>query len=179
MDKNIQDKIEEAQETINEMQSKLEELKRVAEKRSAPHFDKRKRDAYFFISTCGVTLSAVDEGLISTQNRYAAANYCHNQELMKKRAAEETLSRLIWREAEIANARLEGSLTYNFLYTIYYSPKNKKFKTLVLTPGEAPIPGAEAFLSVQDANTCIKNVVIPFAKSHPELGWELAEEEES
>lgn len=117
MDKNIQEKIEEVQSKINEMQDKLEELKRVAAREDNLNFRRHEGGNYFFINNYGATMPGTDDGLILTQSRYAAANYCHDQCLMKKRAAEETLSRLIWREAEIANTGREQTRNWKHIIT--------------------------------------------------------------
>ena len=176
MDKNIQDKIEEVQSKINEMQDKLEELKRVAAEKDNPYFGRVNEGVHYYtIDPRGYAIRQVETGDTIDHARYAVANYSKNKKLLKKRAAEETLSRLIWREAEIVNTKCEP--VYDLRFTIYYNPKRRKFNTFATT--DTPVPGTATFISVRDANTCIEKVVIPFVKSHPELGWELADEEEA
>lgn len=93
---------------------------------------------------------------------------------MKKRVAEETLSRLIWREAEIANAD-KTRKDCQVLYVVGYYAKDKSIMPWLV---DASLVDSAGFFHIDDARSCIKNVVIPFVKEHPELGWELEEEGE-
>lgn len=159
---------------IEELQSQINELKETTKKTKNYNFKRREGGNYFFINTYGAVLGRDDDDLICSQNHYHSANYCHDQDLMKKRAAEETLSRLIWREAEIAN---EDKIIKDIqtFYTIGYYARDKSVMPWIVN---ASLVGSAGFFYREDARSCIKNVVIPFIKSHPELGWELEEEEE-
>lgn len=160
---------------IEELQGQLDELREAAEKVENTCFSRvDERDRYYTISTLGDVSISIEEGDDIDDIHYATANYCTNQDLMKKRIAEETLSRLIWREAEIANAKCES--VYDLRSTIYYNPKRKKIETFTIS--NASVSGMAVFINTCDANACIENVVAPFVKDHPELGWELADEEE-
>lgn len=176
MDKNIQEKIEKVQSKINEMQNKLEELKRVAAKKDNPYFGRANEGAcYYTIDPRGYVIKLTETGNFLDYDFYAVANYSKDRKFLEKRAAEETLSRLIWREAEIANAGREDGGRYR--YVIDY---NANLKTVIYcqVPWHLESPGRAGFIYVDDVRACVKDVVIPFVKSCPELGWELKEEEE-
>lgn len=159
------------------MQNKLEELKRVAAEKDNPYFGRANEgDYYYTIDPRGYVIKLTETGNSLDHDLYAVANYSKDRKFLEKRAAEETLSRLIWREAENANAKLKGKQDCGLQYTIYYSSRCKNFS--IMSTSRASIPGAKAFISGHDANACIKNIVIPFVKNHPELGWELEEEED-
>ena len=175
MDKNIQDKIKEVQSKINEMQDKLEELKRVAAEKDNPYFDRANEGAcYYTIDPRGYVIKLTESGNSLDHALYAVANYSKDIKFLEKRAAEETLSRLIWREAEIANAGRKSK--QNWRFAIAYDSKNKAVGYFSTIKSEGS-PGESGFICQEDAQACIKNVVIPFVKAHPELGWELEEEE--
>lgn len=165
---------QEIQKRIEELQSQIDELRRATKEVVGNPFERDGGHCYC-VSDYGAVVETADVLQNEDSWRYAVANYCHDQDLMKKRAAEETLSRLIWREAENANAKLKGKQDCGLQYTIYYSSRCKNFS--IMSTSRAYIPGIKAFLSGHDANVCIKNIVIPFVKNHPELGWELEEEE--
>lgn len=176
MDKNIQDKIEEVQSKINEMQNKLEELKRVAAEKDNPYFGRANEGAcYYTIDPRGYVIKLTESGNSLDHALYAVANYSKDSKFLEKRAAEETLSRLIWREMVVANIGRKESESP--LYIIRYDKRTGRIvycsvlKNLVA-------PGESGFLCIDDVQACIENVVIPFVKSCPELGWELKEEEE-
>ena len=52
---------------------------------------------YYFIGNEGVVHKDTDLEMPVDNNRYEIGNYCANKELLKKRAAEETLLRKMWR----------------------------------------------------------------------------------
>lgn len=170
----IQKKIKELQSKINEMQDKLEELKRVATEKDNPFQRRAIEEKYFYIQATGGTAYDIENDYVSDRRFYAAANYCADENIIKKRAAEETLSRLIWREAEIANAGREDEGRYR--YVIDY---NASLKTVIYyqVSWHLESPGRAGFIHIDDVRACVKDVVIPFVKSCPELGWELKEEE--
>lgn len=52
---------------------------------------------YYCIGTDGVVHEATELGTSLDDKRYEIGNYCTNEDLLKKRAAEETLLRKMWR----------------------------------------------------------------------------------
>lgn len=166
---------QEIQKRIEELQSQINELKRAIEKAENTCFSRvNTRDRYYAIGALGGVSISIEEGDDIDDIHYAIANYCTDQDLMKKRAAEETLSRLIWREMVVAN--IGRKELESLLYIIRYNKRTGRiiycsvFKNLVA-------PGESGFLCIDDVQACIENVVIPFVKTHPELGWELKEQE--
>lgn len=166
---------QEIQKRIEELQNQINELKRFATEKDNPFQRRAIKEKYFYILTAGGTSSDIENGYASDGRFYAAANYCADENIMKKRAAKETLSRLIWREAEIANAGREDEGRYR--YVIDY---NASLKTVIYcqVPWHLESPGIAGFIHVDDVRACVKDVVIPFVKSCPELGWELEEQGE-
>lgn len=165
----IQKRIEELQNKINELREAVKIVKNTCFSRG------EEGDTYCIIDSVGHIRLTFENGSSMDQTFYDVANYCTDQDLMKKRAAEETLSRLIWREAENANAGREDEERYR--YVIDY---NASLKTVIYCQvlWHLESPGRAGFIYVDDVRACVKDVVIPFVKSCPELGWELEEQEE-
>lgn len=165
---------QEIQKRIEELQNQIDELKKTAEEAVDKPFE-RDGGHYYSIIYGGHALETVDYKQEADDQRYAVGNYCRDERLMKKRAAKEVLSRLIWREAEIANAGREDEGRYR--YVIDY---NASLKTVIYCQvlWHLESPGRAGFIHVDDVRACVKDVVIPFVKSCPELGWELKEEKE-
>lgn len=160
--KEIAAKIEELQSQINELREAVKRVKNTCFSRV------EEGDPYCIIDSVGHIRLDFENGSSMDQTFYDVANYCTDQDLMKKRAAEETLSRLIWREAEIANA--DKTIKDNQeRYMIGYYDRDKLVVPWIVS---ASLVGSAGFFHRDDACSCIKNVVIPFVKSHPELGWE-------
>lgn len=165
----------EIQKKIEDLQSQIDELKIIVTEKNNPFQRGKDNDEYFIILPSGKVVSDIERHYARDDGAYRSANYCTDRKLLEKRAAEETLSRLVWREAEIANAGRRQTEKYR--YATYYDDKLKTFVPC-LTIDVYEFPGNSAFIHEEDTHTCIKNVVIPFVKEHPELGWELKEEEE-
>lgn len=162
-------KIEELQNQIDELREAVKIVKNTCFSRG------EEGDTYCIIDSVGHVKQTFENGSRLDQTFYDVANYCTDQDLMEKRAAEETLSRLIWREMVVANIGRKES--ESLLYIIRYNKRTGRIvycsvlKNLVA-------PGESGFICPGDAQACIKNIVIPFVKNHPELGWELEEEED-
>lgn len=61
-------------------------------------FERQKQDAgYYYIGRDGIVYETTELGTCLGDKRYEVGNYCTNKELLKKRAAEETLLRKMWR----------------------------------------------------------------------------------
>ena len=165
----IQKRIEELKNQINELREAVKRVKNTCFSRC------EEGDPYYIIDSVGYTRLTFENGSSINQTFYDVANYCSDEKLMKKRAAKEVLSRLIWREAEIANAGREDEGRYR--YVIDY---NASLKTVIYcqVPWHLESPGIAGFIHVDDVRACVKDVVIPFVKSCPELGWELEEQGE-
>ena len=156
-------KIEELQNQINELREAVKRVKNTCFSRC------EEGDPYYIIDSVGYTRLTFENGSSINQTFYDVANYCTDEKLMKKRATKEVLSRLIWREAEIANAD-KTMKDDQALYMVGYYAKDKSFMPWLTN---VSVAGSAGFFHIDDARSCIKNVVIPFVKEHPELGWEL------
>ena len=61
-------------------------------------FERQKQDAgYYYIGRDGIVYETTELVTFLDDKRYEVGNYCINKELLKKRAAEETLLRKMWR----------------------------------------------------------------------------------
>lgn len=61
-------------------------------------FERQKQDAgYYYIGRDGIVYETTELVTCLDDKRYEVGNYCTNKELLKKRAAEETLLRKMWR----------------------------------------------------------------------------------
>ncbi len=156
-------KIEELQNQINELREAVKRVKNTCFSRG------EEGDTYCIIDSVGHIRLTFENGSRLDQTFYDVANYCTDQDLMKKRATKEVLSRLIWREAEIVNAD-KTMKDDQALYVVGYYAKDKSFMPWLV---DASLVDSAGFFHIDDARSCIKNVVIPFVKEHPELGWEL------
>lgn len=173
--KKIQAKFEEQQKLIESLWKELEKIKGTSKKIDDERFKRREKgEKYFVLNSKGKVVDNFDSFAPSDDECYDTANYCSDKKLMKKRAAEEVLSRLIWRETEISNMNNKNK-TYMCRHFISY---NSNLKTFFCVNGFSPTPGVGGFVDEKDAEICIENIVIPFVKRHPELGWELSDEED-
>lgn len=159
---------------IEELQSQIDELREAVKRVKNTCFSRcEEGDPYYILDSVGHIRLTFENGSNINQTFYDVADYCTDQDLMEKRAAEEVLSRLVWREAEIANAD-KTRKDCQVLYVVGYYAKDKSIMPLLV---DASLVGSVGFFHIDDARSCIKNVVIPFVKAHPELGWELKEQE--
>lgn len=145
--KEIQAKFEEQQRLIEDLQEELNKIKGMSKATTDERFRRGKEgEEYFILNHKGEVFSFPDTFNTFDNECYDSANYCFDKNLIEKRATEEVLSRLIWREAEIANARRtdEGKDRYY----IAYDPGYKKFVYTLIYP---PLPGAEGFIEWKDA----------------------------
>jgi hypothetical protein len=61
-------------------------------------FERQAKDAdYYYIGQDGVVYKVTEANISFDDRRYKIGNYCLNEELLKKRAAEEILLRKMWR----------------------------------------------------------------------------------
>lgn len=173
LNKKIQANFEVQKKMIMMLREELNEIKGVSKEIKDERFKRRgKGEKYFVLNSKGKVFDNSAFLVPFGDEYYDTANYCSDEKLIKKRAAEEILSRLIWREAEIANAKLtdRGGNEYYITY-------DRSYEKFVYTLASPSLLGAEGFAKWKDAEDCVKNVVIPFVNKHPELGWKLNKEE--
>lgn len=170
----ITKKLEEAKEAKEKIQKVIDRLEDVIDEQffsdKKNPFERRDRcEDYYAIDMGGSVMCIKDSDSVKNNRCYDTANYCADENIMRKRAALETLSRLIWREAEIANAKKEEP---SWWCAIIYDDEDKEF-TICEVRKSFRSPYDILFVDRDDALYCIRNVVNPFVKTHPELGYEV------
>lgn len=70
---------------------------------TAGYFERKRGESYYAISDGCIVARHDDIGDLVSTKRYDAGNYCRDEALMKRRAADEQLSRLLWRFANTKN----------------------------------------------------------------------------
>lgn len=131
-------------------------------------FDRAKyKDNYFFITTYG-TVKKTDDLIYEEDNkRYDVANYCLDKEIMKKRAKDEVLNRLLWRfsmENGWDDKLWEKNGVYK--YSIYYNYYDKKYR--VDYAFCCMDLNTAYFVSEEIAQKAIDEIIIPFERGELE-----------
>lgn len=92
-------------------------------------FERKHRGTYSYINSYSTVSNTVDEHTSFDNLLYDSANYCTDEIIMKKRAVDEVLNRLLWRFS-MENC-WDDSLFYDdekFKYYIYYDYTYNKYK---------------------------------------------------
>lgn len=82
-------------------------------------FDRLVGKRYYFVDKVGDVATYIDDGVITDNALYAAANYCRDEEMMKQRALHETLNRLLWRYSEMHGGDNSWETSDNHHHFIY------------------------------------------------------------
>lgn len=123
-------------------------------------------DKYYFINSTGEIVVNEEHGYDSNYNHYNAANYCTDEELLKKRALYETLNRRLWRYSmEHDGDKIDWNKDEEKYY-IYYDI-NRKIWTFGSICHSWDF--AVFFYSLEIAKKAIEEVVIPFIEKNPEF----------
>lgn len=123
-------------------------------------------DKYYFINSIGEIAVNEEHRYDSNYNHYNVANYCTDEELLKKRALYETLNRRLWRysmehDGDKIDWDRDGEKYYIFYNT---SSKNWLVGSICYSWDFAVF-----FYSSEIAEKAIKEVVIPFVEENPEF----------
>lgn len=170
----ITKKLEEAKEAKEKIQRVIDRLEEVIDEQffndKKNPFERRDYyEDYYAIDMSGNVVRIKDSDSVKNNRCYDIGNYCADENIMRKRAALEILFRLIWREAEIANAKKEEPSRW---YSIIYDDENKEFTVCEVSKLFRP-PYDILFADSYDALSCIRDVVNPFVKKHFKLGYEV------
>ena len=153
-----------------EIEEPLVELLRgvVSEKKEESPFAQIYDKPYYFITSCGDIDVNNDSNSFTDDNRYKAANYCADKEIMRQRALHETLNRLLWRfsEENDGDNDWDGNADH---YVIYYHGDKKCYN--VAKCNCVSYQGAIYFSSKEFANRAIDEIVKPFMAEHPDFVW--------
>ena len=178
-DDDIVEKVSEVNMTKEQLKSKIEDLKKelekfekeLDEKDKSPYGKRVMFQTYYIANARGEVISSLEEGSVFARLRYENANYFSNESFAKKVAAEQTLTNLLRKytyEHGWSDDLWDGCTWY---YRIFYDRIDSKFD--VDSNKDWIAVGAIYFIDKQTAQNAIQEVVIPFVKEHPELGYEL------
>ena len=151
-----------------------EQLEKLGLKVETNCFERVKEGEIYYRIYEGVGIEFVENhnGILDNE-RYNAANYCTDKELMEQRALHETLSRLLWR----FSMQNDGDkIDWNdgcYKYFIIYNHRDEMFEVdSYQSPFGCTLKSAmQYFYSVDIAKRAIDEIVLPFMKEHPEFVW--------
>lgn len=179
-DEDIVEKVSEVNMTKKELKSKVEELEKELAKfkkeldkaDKSPYCERVKSlDYYWSALDTGEAYKHQEIGCSMNRLHYTNANYFSDESFAKKVAAEQTLTNLLRKytyEHGWSDDLWDGCDWY---YRIFYTRIDSKFD--VDDNKNWITVGAIYFIDKQTAQNAIQEVVIPFVKEHPELGYEL------
>lgn len=178
-DSDIVEKVSEVNMTKKELKSKVEELekelakfkKELDEKDKSPYAKRTLLKCYYYVDGACNACVAVDDNHSADDRRYKNANYFSDESFAKKVAAEQTLTNLLRKYTYEHGWSDDLWDNGNNKYKIFYHHKNCMFD--VDTNSQFETVGAIYFIHETTAQNAIQEVVIPFVKEHPELGYEL------
>lgn len=162
---------------INGKKAELTEEQLVAlgiKAKSKTPFELYLNDCYFYIDSNGnVQKDCATEKHLWTRDsdaykRCEVGNYCTDRNLMRVRAAHETLNRLLWRYSmEHDGDKIRFNNTLQYKYYIVFDLHTGQ--TRVLKMNNVMDYCAVYFYTEEIAENAIKEVVAPFLKKHPEF----------
>lgn len=158
---------------VEELEKELEkfkkELNRVNEN---PYGNLIDNEQYFCVYSDGTIGQFINTGSVFDKSCYEYGNYFSDKDFAKKVCAEQTLANLLRRytyEHGWSDDLWDDEIRTK--YHIFYNHKTKLFDTgLTLT---CEIVKGIYFINAKTADNAIREIVIPFVKEHPELGYEL------
>ena len=152
--------------------SQISELRAILEKRETKNsflFERQSYgDEYYFINSIGEVGSSCDFTYDYDLTRYNNANYCADEELLRQRALEEILARLLWRYSmEHGGDKIDWSDNQQNKFAIYCSGSNGLF--YITTNAISQTINTTYFVDYETAMNAIKEVVEPFMKEYPDF----------
>ena len=150
--------------------SQISELRAILEKRetekNSPFERQYNNNDYYYINGFGEVSDACDSGDSFDSVRHNIANYCTDEELLKQRALEEILARLLWRYSmEHGGDKIDWSNSQQNKFAIYCSGSNGLF--YITTNAISQTINTTYFVDRETALNAIKEVVEPFMKEYP------------
>ena len=125
-------------------------------------FERKLGDSYFYIASHMGVYTTRDDGIDPDDMMFDTANYCHDKELMERRALHETLNRLLWRYSEMnGGGEKRGG---HFIYLSYSGG-------MYVGHCSYACCGDVYFKTKAAAEAAIEEVVKPFMAAHPEFVW--------
>lgn len=180
VDSDIVEKVSEVNMTKKELKSKVEELekelakfkKELDEKDKSPYAKRTLLECYYYVDGACDACVSVDDNHSADDRRYKNANYFSDESFAKKVAAEQTLTNLLRKytyEHGWSDDLWDDKDTPKFC--VYYNELSKQM-TLDYWFSNKYL-GVIYFVDAKTASNAIQEVIIPFVKEHPELGYKL------
>ena len=165
---------EQLKSKIEDLEKELAQFKKELDEKDKSPYCKRVQhgDYYFAVHGSGLVKRDCDLNLEFNIGHYETANYFSDKSFAKKVAAEQTLTNLLRKytyEHGWSDDRWDDKNTPK--YCVCYDALNKRmildywFSNKYL--------GIIYFVDRKTATNAIQEVVIPFVKKHPELGYKL------
>lgn len=157
---------------VEELEKELEKFKKELSKADDTPYGDLNDEMYFYTNGHGGIDNTTNMGDYIDEVYYENANYFSDEPFAKKVAAEQTLTNLLRRytyEHGWSDDLWDDEIRTK--YHIFYNHKAKLFDTgLTLT---CEIIKGIYFIDNKTAENAIREIVIPFVKEHPEIGYEL------
>ena len=152
--------------------SQISELRAILEKRetekNSPFKRQKYGDDYYHITSTGEVTSFSELDYPSDLARYDNANYCTDEELLKQRALEEILARLLWRYSmEHGGDKIDWSNSQQSKFVIHCDAIDDSF--YITSNENCQIINTTYFVDYETAMNAIKEVVEPFMKEYPDF----------
>lgn len=155
-------------ETIKLTAEQSEKIVEILKAKKNPFERNSNGGRYYYIDSGGKVEAASEENSSWAKRRQDNANHCTDKALLEKRALEETLSRLLWRFAEINNEHKPNWKNSNECKCYcYYDCNDREWRTTFNTLCRNE--GATYFSSRALAERAIAEIIEPFCKEHPEI----------
>ena len=145
-----------------------EQLKALGLEREMNPFERKVGQEYYYIDNRGYIARDSEVNSEWDGNKWKAANYCTNKEMMQQRAYAETLNRLLWRYSmEHGGREIDWSNGSENKYYVYYNSKlGKWYANYITFCYEVCTP---YFHTKEIAENAIKEIIEPFMAEHPDF----------
>ena len=166
--KQLKSKVEELEKELAEFKKELDE------KDKSPYHERRLNygESYFAVHGTGYVNEDTEYEREVNDGHYNNANYFSDESFAKKVAAEQTLTNLLRKytyEHGWSDDLWDDTSTPK--YCVFYNEYIKQMEVDYWLGNR--YLGVIWFVDTKTATNAIQEVVIPFVKEHPELGYEL------
>ena len=152
--------------------SQISELRAVLEKKetkkNSPFERQKYGDKYYYITNTGEVDTDSEANCDVDSVRHDNANYCTDKELLRQRALEEILARLLWRYSmEHGGDKIDWSNNQQSKFVIHCDAIDHSF--YITSNENCQIINTTYFIDYEIALNAIKEVVEPFMKEYPDF----------
>lgn len=124
---------------------------------------------YYYLNDNGRVFVDRDNLTEADGERFLAANYCTDKELMEQRALHETLNRLLWRYSMRNGGEKTHTLRSKWWHIVRY--EDGELDAFENSYNDYWTPGVVWFESYDSAANAIEEIVKPFMEKNPEFRW--------